>query len=1422
MALPIRKKEENIFEQIGGFFGDVGKNVGTFIGSLNKPQQQQPQQQAPRPQQPASYTAPTQQRPQGFNSGVASLGSLPQFQQKTQRITGAGPLKIQTPDEYRAQKQQAIQSVVDTGNYNPKVPQEEVPGVLMKRVQNQAGGTPQQRAVRQVQEDVLIKPITGVVNTAARAVDQTLKDPLGTAQGIIQAPFRAGATVARSLGDTSDFQSTPLRRFLYGEEPIQNLEQSGRKFVNSTQGLLTNDEKSDAGDKINPFLAVGAGLLGSATDLLPGGGIKKVAIKGTAKAAESAVEKAASSPIRRGIDKTAEAASNDKPQFRENMLSPGREEETYDINRKLLPPVDPSNIAPYTSSNSNIPLDIARAAEEQKQRYAPVTKRQAIGETINPYRAGVLTDAKYAEQQGIPLRDVPKNQSLEALAERTRNSGQEAQAFLERGNIAPVLQKYGAKTPESQEFNTYRTFMRDMEQRADGRAPLYKDRSNEEIAKFVQDYELRNPNARQDLKAVVNDIERVQDEAVKRGVVDAETVNAARMKKDGGRYEFYTPVSRASPENLERASINANGVGSIGRQSIIQDMKGSDIPLDPSFDSITDYVNNAYRQMAKAQTSQVFAERVKQGLVPGARFVDTAENDAARRAMRNEQKRTGETKNMNDYAELRADPTTGLQVISGRSNGSTFKIEVPPEQARFLQGLGEEKLNTLGKIAKATQTPFRTVLTGALNLPFQVISAGFNAIMAPTLSPQGFRVLAPKAVAESLRSFNKNSEFQQLLRANGAQSFTGNLAAGKNKPTTAEQLAAQRNFASQFKFDLKNPSRLWEKLDAPGAGLENAQRTGIAKAAFDARLRKGGDEGAAIADAVYAYNNVLPNFGRVSSLVRQVDAALMYTGANVAGTRSMLTAIKRDPVGVGTRLSLVTTGLVGLTAYTLSQDEAQAFYEDMHNTGKDYITDNNGIVMLPGAHKVTKDEADSGQGKEGEWVGVIKLPLPPELRPVQHAITSQMLANSKDENVPVGDYAQAAFDFVSGGARTLANPLMDLGYGLATNVDRSTGREIVPAELQRKQPSEQAYPNTSEVAKNIAGALGISPLKVDYALSKAGFPGQIAKGVGEEGGVTKSTGEAIANRFTNTFGEKESTRFYNQLDKIAKSIPADDDMKAFEALHSKKDDESRSLDKTAERYKILLARPGVLDAERQLDAFNRSQGKPGNPLFDLAPDQQEKVFRYRASKDLNAAKQAYDKNGNPLYTALGLDEKWYDDFRNAESNFYGGLKQKNEGDGTNTALSFSGAQRPQPSAELQAKLDTYYTIPGGTGERSAFLKQNPDVLEHWAKGDQFTNAERIAIGLEPVSDEEKSSGGKFARSSKGGGGARSNPNRITIKSSDYDNPISIDSAPKARITVKSNNKKVAIKARKARNAKVTTTKQKSGKIKVNNQKKQTS
>ena len=57
------------------------------------------------------------------------------------------------------------------------------------------------------------------------------------------------------------------------------------------------------------------------------------------------------------------------------------------------------------------------------------------------------------------------------------------------------------------------------------------------------------------------------------------------------------------------------------------------------------------------------------------------------------------------------------------------------------------------------------------------------------------------------------------------------------------------------------------------------------------------------------------------------------------------------------------------------------------------------------------------------------------------------------------------------------------------------------------------------------------------------------------------------------------------------------------------------------------------------------------------------------------------------------------------------------------------AKRPQPSAQTQAKLDYYNTLPKGTGARSSFLRSNPDVTQFFADLKFYDEAGPFGTGI---------------------------------------------------------------------------------------------
>lgn len=730
--------------------------------------------------------------------------------------------------------------------------------------------------------------------------------------------------------------------------------------------------------------------------------------------------------------------------------------------------------------------------------------------------------------------------------------------------------------------------------------------------------------------------------------------------------------------------------------------------------------------------------------------------------------------------EVATDPTTGKQVVSGFDEGLPVKIEVTPEIATILQGLDQAKMGFLAKTAGTILKPFRSAFTGALNPVFSAISFAFyDAPMGYLNSANGWRTLvSPNAVGQMFKSFSSNSDFQQKLSKGGAQIVTGSLVPSRLEGT-AKYIAAQKNLFTKVKYAVnpKNLGQVIEQADILGGKLMGATRTRIAKVAYDDAIRKNLGETDAIANAVYAYNNIMPNYQRTSAVLREIDSVLPYTAASVAGTRAAGQALRRRPALTASKGAVLLAPAVVTTAHNVSSATGQDFYEDMLASGKTHILDNNFVVVLPGASK---------NERTGEWTGIVKIPIAPEFRQMNAALWRETYSQiSKNDITNPATYASAIFDTATGdsisqpigAARSLmgdkkassfgGNPALNTLMGLSTNVNPRTGNEIVYEDLKDKPVSEQATGRESGMVKSIASALNMPPAKVQFVVDQFGAGGRLVTG-------SSTPFEEVEQRLVGAYGESRGKRFFDNVEEVASTIDSPRDKARFLA-HFKKDDTPGLLN-SATKAQDYLDSPAILEANRELDKRQRAEGLPGNPIFDLSPDQLQKVLVYRQAKMLNAGKQTYDKNGEPLFTSLGLDEPWYDALRDSETGFYDQVKSnkiadlndkisqapENEKGALRKELAdeqaktddddittFSGGAKPKASPELQALLDKYYTLPKGTGQRSGMLRAYPEILEYWEASDGFANRERAAIGLKPISEDDSGGFGSFAKRNTG-------------------------------------------------------------------------
>jgi len=1100
-----------------------------------------------------------------------------------------------------------------------------------------------------------------------------------------------------------------------------------------------------------------------------------------------------------------------------------------------------------------LPERLVAAAEAQQQRYAPATRRQQIAEVWDPRSAALKIDRRFAKEiADVKIGDLYAIDRLEFYLMQSQQYGLQAQEWLAKSNIAKVVQKYKPDTAAGDAFNTYRIFMRDLEQIADGRPAIVRDVSPEDKLAFVRQFEGNNPTARNDLQAMVKDIEALQDTTTQGpdAFLAKSQLDAARTKKDGSKYQFFTPVKRAMPDEVERAMVNSRNIGSLGEQRVLRDFTSSDIPVDPTYNSVTDYVATIYKQLGQSKVIKKFKERVEQGVVEGAEFIQTPEDFIKTERLRERfkelktisvelkkeiKKTTGKarvareqvkteiaklktadvrqtlnlkaatkasqqkvTVAMNrakelltdsldvadvdaraavgsltddelldllnymtrgelfapapvgrakfktaqtaqgkaaqaaettksqqaaveriakkgdnfsrlvdqvsdmrmdqevvdnarrgirqELIDLRTDPITGLQIVAGRDiNGIPFKIEVRPEYARLLQGIGQENINEALRLASLVQKPFRQGYTGVLNPAFQVAQATWNAVLTPLLSKDGIRVYSPSAVREAVKSFNSNSRFQQLLRANGAPAFGGGYFQ-LPADTTAQALAAQADNLSKLKW-FANPKRAWSKLESLGGKLDNASRTSAAEAAYQRVLRQTNNKEAALAEAIFARTQVLPDYSNLHNVIRSADSVLMYTGAAQAGTRTFLRALRERPGQTLGRMGIFASTAAAITAYNMAQDNGEAFYKDMVDSGKGYILDNNVIIVLSGAKK---DE------KTGEWSRIIKYGIPNELRPLNKAIRSTIYDGQP--GIPVKQYAMSLFDFFTGNIKDSNNPAIDIANAIRTGKDPRTGREIYDQTMNNDEKRDAI---------------------LKYAQRQFGLPGKLT--------ASDKKAETFINSFVDrVYGAKGSTegsRYYQNQDKAIKKV--DINRTELDAYFGTVAPRSKDLtgneikDKTyydsASKATTYLRYPKTFEVSKEIDRLAREQGKTGDPLFDLPADQLRVVLNLQANYSPGNFEDQAIRNLNP----------WLNDFNNKRSEYFDKILSEEKKKAGN--VDPMGIAIPKATPELSSKLDKLKTL--SVAERSQYYADNPEITEFFAKQDDYERTKREFMGL---------------------------------------------------------------------------------------------
>lgn len=92
---------------------------------------------------------------------------------------------------------------------------------------------------------------------------------------------------------------------------------------------------------------------------------------------------------------------------------------------------------------------------------------------------------------------------------------------------------------------------------------------------------------------------------------------------------------------------------------------------------------------------------------------------------------------------------------------------------------------------------------------------------------------------------------------------------------------------------------------------------------------------------------------------------------------------------------------------------------------------------------------------------------------------------AQDDPRAAAQFMQAAWDVLAPPNPLTDIPLIRTPIELATGKSLFTGRDIVPDTIARRTPAEQYTDRTSALAKYIGRTIGVSPIKVDYAVGAA-------------------------------------------------------------------------------------------------------------------------------------------------------------------------------------------------------------------------------------------------------------------------------------------------------------------------------------------------
>ena len=197
--------------------------------------------------------------------------------------------------------------------------------------------------------------------------------------------------------------------------------------------------------------------------------------------------------------------------------------------------------------------------------------------------------------------------------------------------------------------------------------------------------------------------------------------------------------------------------------------------------------------------------------------------------------------------------------------------------------------------------------------------------------------------------------------------------------------------------------------------------------------------------------------------------------------------------------------------------------------------------------------------------------------------------------------------------------------------------------------------------------------------------------------------------------------YFASQDEVLRTI-SKDKQATYEDVYITKKEPKTTIEKKQQAMaeaQTLLANPDIIEARRAV-LFNEAQksGKAIDPFFLLSPAKQKIVLQRDA--------QAPGSKEADSITSTNIE--WLKPYWTARSAYFEELKTK----GTFKEAEELPGPKFVANDEVVKLQDQYFNLPYGTGQRTQFLQQHPELKAYWEEKASYENEMRVGMGLPPI------------------------------------------------------------------------------------------